>query len=120
MLWTTRDLLEIMNGIRGKEVNTERFSYVFEIDLSFIQLYNYLKRHKQYIFNRDIPHGSYLCEICENGVLMAKIISKALKNDMKDVPANPHDTVEYISCDSNNENGILNECEKWKFEFRRF
>ena len=69
-MWTTRDLLEIMTSIRGKEVNTERFSYVFEIYLSLIQLYNYLKR--------DIPHGSYLCEICENGVLMAKVISKAL------------------------------------------
>ena len=77
-MWTTRDLLEIMTSIRGKEVNTERFSYVFEIYLSLIQLYNYLKRHKQHIFNRDIPHGSYLCEICENGVLMAKVISKAL------------------------------------------
>ena len=62
-----------------------------------------MKSHKQYIFIRDIPHGCYLCEICETVVLLVKGISKALKIDMKDVPTNPHDTVEYNLCDSSNE-----------------
>ena len=35
-------------------------------------------------------------------MLMVKGISKALKNDMKDVPTNPHDIVEYNSFNPNN------------------
>ena len=62
-----RDLLGIINGNRGKGVDAEKFSDVFEIDLSLTQSYNYLKSHKQYILSRDFPHGSCLCEIYENG-----------------------------------------------------
>ena len=36
LLWTIRNLLDIINGIRGKEVDTEKFSDVFETDLFFI------------------------------------------------------------------------------------
>ena len=43
---------------------------------------------------------------------MAKGIYKVLKNDMTDVPTNPHDIVEYNSCDSNNESCMLSEWEK--------
>ena len=47
-------------------------------------------------------------------VLMSQGIIKTLKNDMKDKPVNPHDTVEYNSYDSNNEGCMLSECEKCK------
>ena len=46
--------------------------------------------------------------------MTAKGISKALKNDMKDVPTNPHDIVEYNWCDSNNKSCMFSECEKCK------
>ena len=114
MLWTIRNLLDIINSIRGKEVDTKRFSDYFEIDLPLTQIYHYLKSHKQYTFYRDIPHGSCLYEICENTVLMVEGISKALKNDTKDPPTNPHDIVEYSSCDSNDKSCMLSECKKCK------
>lgn len=46
---------DIINGIRWKDKNSEKFSDVFEIDLSFTQLCNHLKSHKQNIFSRDMP-----------------------------------------------------------------
>ena len=33
---------------------------------------NILKYHKDYCYNQNTPHGSCLCEICENYVLLAK------------------------------------------------
>ena len=86
LLWTIRDLLEIINGGNGEAINGEIFREVFDCSLTFTQLYNYLKSKKQYIYNKYIPHGSCLCEICENAMLMAKEISKGLQNDLKDVP----------------------------------
>ena len=68
-----------------------------------------MKGHKYYVFNRDICYGSRLCEICENSVMMAKSSDKALKNDKTDVPTNPHDIVEYNSCDSNNKSCMFSE-----------
>ena len=50
-----------------------------------------------------MPHGSCLCKISENAVLMMEGISKTLKNDMKHVPINPHDTDDCNSFDSNDE-----------------
>ena len=94
---------DIISGVRWKDKNSEKFSDVFEIDLSFTQLCNHLKSRKQNIFNRDIPYGSCLCKICENAVLMVEGISKTLKNDMKHVPINPHDTDDCNSFDSNDE-----------------
>ena len=34
LIWIIHDLLDLSNGIRGKEIDTERISDVFEIDLS--------------------------------------------------------------------------------------
>ena len=50
-----------------------------------------------------MPHGSCLCKISENAVLMVEGISKTLKNDMKHVPINPHDTDDCYLFDSNDE-----------------
>ena len=111
LLWKIRDVVDIANGINGEANEMQKFSDVFESKLTFVQLYSYLKSHKQYVFNRDIPHSSCLCEICENAVLMAKGICKSLNNKMKYVSTNPHDLVEQYSCDSNNEKCMTAECE---------
>ena len=114
LLWTIRDIVDIANGINGEVSEMEFFSNVFESKLTFVPLYNFLKSHKQYIFNRDIPHSSCLCEICENSVLMAKGISKSLTNEMKDVSLNPHDIVEQYSCHSDDEKCMTGECDNCK------
>ena len=35
-----------------------------------------IRRKKQFVYQRDIPDTSYLCEACENPAMMAKVIRK--------------------------------------------
>ena len=70
LLWPLRDLLNILN-------TPENDSYVdtYGEELPFSVLYRFFKEHKQYIFNKIIPHNACLCEICENAVLLSKGVS---------------------------------------------
>ena len=108
LLWTLRDVLDIINGnvMAGVNVN-ESFQSVFQRKLSFGQLYHFIKTHKQYIFNKNIPHSSCLCEVCENTCLLATGINKSLNLS---IPTNPHDLVERYSCDSNNPQCMNSNC----------
>ena len=40
-------------------------------DLTFRQLYEFLKGHKELAWNDQIPQSSSLCEICKNAVFLA-------------------------------------------------
>ena len=57
LLWTLRDLLDIANG-SGKVDVSDSFYQKFEKLLTFSQLYDFLKYHKEYCCNQNIPHGS--------------------------------------------------------------
>ena len=62
-----RDLLEIMNG--SKIITNENFSSfteTFEHKLSFRQMYNFLKIHKEVSYNSDIPHIALLLKVISN------------------------------------------------------
>ena len=58
-----------MSGI--KEAGGDSFSNAFGRPLKFALLYDVMKLHKEYVFNRDTPQWSYLCELCENVILLA-------------------------------------------------
>ena len=66
LLWPMRDILSILNMSDAEE------SYVqaFEEELSFRMFHRFLNEHKQYIYNKRIPHNTCLCKICENIVLL--------------------------------------------------
>ena len=66
LLWNLRDALEILNGQKGI------FKEKFGEPLTFLNFYQFIKKKKQFIFQRDIPDTSCLCEICENATLMAQ------------------------------------------------
>ena len=56
LLWTLRDLLNIINGAKLDVVsNINTFSGTFGKDLIFSSLYNYIKSQKHLIYDRDIP-----------------------------------------------------------------
>ena len=62
----------------------------------------------QSLYSTEIPHSNCLCEICENVVYL----SKALAQNGKDLPSNPHDLVEKFSCDSSKRECMYtNECD---------
>ena len=122
LIFKGRMYTTIKVDIRGKEP----FSYMSEIFfkckffsrrfflpsdnklLTFSQLYDFFKVHKEYSYNKNIPHGSCLCEICENCVLLAKGLNNKLEDPL---PTNPHDLVEKFACNLNIRKCALNQCE---------
>ena len=97
-LWKIRDFHEIASGGSGiEEAGGDSFSNGFGSPLKFALLYDVLKLHKEYVFNRDIPQWPCLCELCENVTLLATGVNKVLKDKL---PMSPHDILEKFSCSS--------------------
>ena len=110
LLWKIRDLLGIINV--SKVITNEQyasFPEMFQRDLSFRQLYEFLKGHKELAWNDQTPQSSCLCELCENAVLLAKGINSSLKS--KILATNVPDLVEANACDSSQDVCMVRECE---------
>ena len=69
LLWTLKDLLDIING---SELHSSNFVSTFSEKLSFTKLYDFIESHKQFGYNKNIPHTPSLCDACENIILLAK------------------------------------------------
>ena len=50
--------------------------FFFGKKLKFHQLYEYVKSNREFVYNRDIPRSSCLCEICKNVCFVAKAFNK--------------------------------------------
>ena len=72
LLWTLKDLLDIING---SELHSSNFVSTFSEKLSFSQLYDFIKSHKQFVYNKNIPHTFKVGAF----VIPAKILSCWLK-----------------------------------------
>ena len=110
LLWNLRDLLKILNGneVAGSTAGVETFVDRFEKPLSFSLLYIFIRNHKQFVYNQNIPQGSCLCEVCKNSYLLAKGINKCVKG--VNLPANPHETVKENCYDSSSDDCMLGSC----------
>ena len=69
-------------------------------------MYRFIKRHTEFVYDKDIPQSGWLWEICDNAVYIAKAMVKVFK----DVPINPHDLVEFYSCNSFNQSCMEDNC----------
>ena len=78
----------------------------FEENLSFNIFYRFIKRKKQFVYQRDIPDTSCLCKVCENVAMM----SEAFLKQKSDHPTNAH-IVEKYSHDSDDPKCLKNICE---------
>ena len=110
LLWKLFDLLEIING--SKIITNENFSSfteAFENDLSFLQMYNFLKMHKEVAYNSDISHSSCLCEVRENASLLANGMNSSLKSSDTLLPT-AHDLLKTDKGDSSLKNCMLGNC----------
>ena len=108
LLWNLRDALNI--------INTGEKSYATEFGeaLSFSCFYNFIKKHKQFVYQRDIPASSCLCEICENASLMGKALNRL--KDIKGYPTMVHDIVEKYCCNSAQDECMQGTCEECRFD----
>ena len=87
LLWNLRDIIHIVNET-GKIEIANSLIQTFNKSFTFSQLYDFLKTHKEYSYNENIPHGSCLCDIRENCVLLAKGLNRKLEEPL---PKNAHD-----------------------------
>ena len=87
LLWTLRELFEIVNGCTQiSHLNSseeECFESKFNVKLTFRKLYDFIKVYKYYIFNQQIPNTACLREICENAVLLAEGLNSSVKRGMR-------------------------------------
>ena len=106
LYWNLRDLLDIMSGT-GKVDVTDTFYQNFKKLLTFSQLYDFLKYHKEYCYNQNIPHGSCLSERYENCVLFAKGLNTRL---LCPLITNPHELIEWFSCNLQEIDCLMDRC----------
>ena len=108
------DLINNLNGCEVTGIHTEdSFMNEFGRKLSFRQFCELIKANKQYIYSKNIPYSTCLCEICENAVFFMQGLNKILPKELN-LPSNPHDIVEKFSCDSNKQDCMNSECNNCK------
>ena len=94
-----------MKKMVSKSISKKKFS--------FIIFYRFIKRNKQFVYQRDIPDTACLSEVCENAELMAK----SFRTQKFGHPTNPQGIAEKFSCNSNlnkmhkNHLGKLSACQ---------
>ena len=103
--------MDIANGCSATEVQSKEDSFVnrFGRKISFRHFHEFIKANKQYVFNKDIPHATCLCEICENVVDFMQALNQHLPKELI-LPTNPHDIVEKFSCSSGNNDCMNSKC----------
>ena len=72
-----------------------------------------IEANKHYIYNKNIPHATCLCEICKNAIFLTQSLNKNPPKELN-LPSNPHDIVEKFLCDSNNQVFMNWECDNGK------
>ena len=108
LFWNIRDLLNIANGCSlANEIDTDSFQKVFDKQLTFRQLYAFLKSREELVFNRDIPQSSCLCEICENILLLSKGIASSAKIALAN---NVQSLIEDFSCNTQSTECMHSAC----------
>ena len=65
--WWVKDLLDIING---SELHSSNFVSIFLEKLTFSQLYDFIKSHKQFVYDKNIFYTSCLCDNCKNIVFL--------------------------------------------------
>ena len=85
----------------------ESFGTKFGKELTFSQPYDFLKLHKEYIFNTYHTHHVYVKYV---KILLGKGLNNRKRIFREKFPTNPHDLVEKLSCNSDEGDSILERC----------
>ena len=110
LLWPLKDIVETANNNPLNIGMMDTFEDHFGKKISFSQLYNFIRSHKEYVYNKNIPLSSCLCEICENICLLVNGINKMIKDKDLILPSNPHDLVEKFCCNTESKECIFSTC----------
>ena len=97
LLWTLREVLDILNG--DALSNSKYFKSKFRKSVSFPQVYSFLKMQKEIKWNRDIPHDTCACEVCENITLLIRGLNPKLAEKL---PEDPDKVIDKFTCSRKN------------------
>ena len=87
--------------------DTDSFPKAFDKQLTFRQLYAFLKSRKELVFNRAIPQSSCLWEICKNILLLSKGIALSAKIALAN---NVQSLIEDFSCNTQSTECMHSTC----------
>ena len=107
LLWTIRETLDIANNANKVET-AETFFSAFGKELTFRQLYMYLKKHKEIKWNNEIPHESCTCEICDNLKLFIRGVNSKIEAKL---PENCEALVDLFTCNDRTEKCLIGNCD---------
>lgn len=74
--------------------------------ITFRQPHKFIKKHQQFVYNKDFPEPGRLCEICKNAVYVANSLNNYRKGG---IPSNSHDFGEKYSSDFNNRESMFGD-----------
>ena len=121
LLCSLKDLHDILNGTSASIGQAPpNFQTTFSEKLTFSQLYDFIKNHKQYIYSKNIPHTSCLCDTCEtSGFCQRKgsIVAKRYRMDSWKHPMTlSRDTaalIRELACSMNVLSAKMENCASW-------
>ena len=100
LLCTLNEVLDIASWMCCTGIQCEdSFVSQFGRKVSFRQLHTLVKFNKLYIYNKNNPHATCLCEICDNAVFFIQGLNQSLPKELN-LPSNRHGIVEKFSCNS--------------------
>ena len=105
------DSLSIANSNTGSK---KSFETRFGKELTFSQLFDFLKLQKEYTFNSNVPHTSCIYKKCGKSSLFANGLNHRKKIVSEKFPTNPYDLTEKFSCNSDEGNCLLEKYLPWK------
>ena len=103
LLCTIREVQCIANTRESEGVESSFFE-TFQKELTFRQVYTYLKKHKEIKWNRNVPHESCTCEICENIKLFVRSLNQHINQK---IPEDERKIAETYSCSKENRNIVV-------------
>ena len=89
------------------EIDTDSFLKAFDKQLTFRQLYAFLKSRKELVLIRAIPQSSCLWEICKNILLLSKGIALSAKIALAN---NVQSLIEDFSCNTQSTECMHSTC----------
>ena len=118
--YLARKKLCTLECLMVREVKSKNLTFygklgkTFNNELSFRQIYKFLKAHKEVAYNSKIAKyllSSCLCEISENASLFAKGVNANLKQGC--LLLNAHELVEIRACSSSFKDCIVGDCNQF-------
>ena len=108
LLWTLRDLYQMMNRDDDLDAITMSFKSKFNAEIKFSTLHRFIKGEKHILYQQDIPEVSCLCQKCENLELLIQGIKGTLPEI--ELPKDAKSIADSFNCNKSHRSCSYGEC----------